>query len=231
MKRTLAILAGLLLAMTACKQQDKNKPSQKPTEHTPTTSPTTPEKGAPGEPGMHNKGDTRDQATPSTGDRMEKDSAGTPKSDPPGDPPGDKPTMGERPGTGDTSSIDTQPIKTYSFADRSQMATDMKQKLDGLDAKIAQLQAKGDAKSQRVLDDVKTKRDQLSKQIDQIDQQTAANWDDFQKRVSRNFQATEKEVDVALKGTGKQGQTGSLQPGEGDEPSNQQPKTEQGGEG
>ena len=90
--------------------------------------------------------------------------------------------------------------QTYSYDQRDSMASDLRSRLDAVDAKIAQLDERTDAKSKRAVTDLRQKRDTLAKQIEGISQQQQATWETFQSKLSMQVRQLEVQTDDALKG-------------------------------
>jgi hypothetical protein len=196
MKKTLGVLAGILLAMTACKNtgdRDRDRgTSSKPVERS--TTPTTPDKSTTPTPAP-----TPDQGTSgSVGGGTSGSTMGQGTSQDQGTPQGAPGTSGDQ-GTAMNAPGQQGGVVSYTFEQKDQMASNMKSRLDAIDSKLTQLDAKSDesAKAQAKL--LHQRRDQISRQVDSIPDQTQAGWTDFQKRVSNSVSKLEHDVDTATK--------------------------------
>jgi septal ring factor EnvC (AmiA/AmiB activator) len=74
-----------------------------------------------------------------------------------------------------------------------------RERLAKIDAKIAQLDAKGDEKSKKAAADLRVRRDQAAAKLNDIGNRTEANWGEFKTDVDRDLTQFEKDVDDATR--------------------------------
>jgi septal ring factor EnvC (AmiA/AmiB activator) len=67
-----------------------------------------------------------------------------------------------------------------------------------IDARINELEAKGDEKSKKAAADLRLQRNQMSAKLEMAGQRTEANWEEFKTDVDREFTEFEKSVDRAF---------------------------------
>ena len=83
-------------------------------------------------------------------------------------------------------------------AERDEFVRINREKLATIDARIAELEAKGDAKSKQLAADLKVRRNELSAKIDRAQDRTSANWAEFKADVDRTYEGLKKDIDDAL---------------------------------
>jgi chromosome segregation ATPase len=73
-----------------------------------------------------------------------------------------------------------------------------RERLAKIDAKIAQLEAKGTEASRKAAADLRVRRDQAAAKLNDIGTRTESNWDSFKAEINRDLDQFEKDVDEAL---------------------------------
>ena len=81
---------------------------------------------------------------------------------------------------------------------RTEYERSVRERLTKIDARIAQLEAKGDAKSKQAAADLRTKRNEASAKLDRIGERTESNWEEFKADTNRTMDQVEKDLDDAL---------------------------------
>jgi chromosome segregation ATPase len=82
---------------------------------------------------------------------------------------------------------------------RAEFETAVNTRIAALDAKITELEKRGDEKSRQLAADFRTRRDQAKTKLATIGEKTSDTWDAFKADVSSGWDQLEKDVNDALK--------------------------------
>jgi hypothetical protein len=82
-------------------------------------------------------------------------------------------------------------MQAYDFSQRDAMARDLRTRLDAIDARIAQLATRPEGKDR--VDQLRTRRDQLAKRVDAINDQNERDWVQFRTQVQRDLMNLERD--------------------------------------
>jgi hypothetical protein len=89
--------------------------------------------------------------------------------------------------------------ETELAAARTLFEATAKDRYAKLEARIAELDAKADAKSKETAAALRARRDQLKTDLNKIGTQSSSVWNNFKNNVNSTFDTLEKDVDNALK--------------------------------
>jgi septal ring factor EnvC (AmiA/AmiB activator) len=92
-----------------------------------------------------------------------------------------------------------QQAKIDLSAARADFERTARERLTKIDTKIAELEAKGDAKSKQSAADLRVRRDQAAAKLNDINNKTQDNWEAYKSDVSKDMDSFEADVDKALK--------------------------------
>lgn len=81
---------------------------------------------------------------------------------------------------------------------RTTYETHSRERLSRIDAKIRELEARGEAAASKAAAELRVRRDQLSSRLQTVGQQAKAGWDQFEADMSRSFDELERDLDAAF---------------------------------
>lgn len=81
---------------------------------------------------------------------------------------------------------------------RERYSVAAKQRLENIDNRIRQLEARGDAAAKDAAARLRARRDQIANRLSAVGAQAEAGWDNFKKDVDDGFEKLEKDIDDAL---------------------------------
>jgi hypothetical protein len=81
---------------------------------------------------------------------------------------------------------------------RERFSVAAKQRIENIDKRLGELEARGDAAAKGAAAKLRTQRDQIANRLSAVGTQAEAGWDNFKKDVEDNFDKLEKDIDDAL---------------------------------
>lgn len=73
-----------------------------------------------------------------------------------------------------------------------------RERLSRIDARIRELESRGEAKGREMIPELRAKRDEAARELDEIGRETKAGWDRFESDVSRRFDEIDRNLDARL---------------------------------
>lgn len=81
---------------------------------------------------------------------------------------------------------------------RNTFDTHARERLSRIDARIRELEARGETKGRQMLPELRAKRDEAARELAEIGRETKAGWDRFESDLSRRLDEIERELDARL---------------------------------
>ena len=92
---------------------------------------------------------------------------------------------------------DVKQAEAQLAAARADYTAAMSRQLERIDARIAELDAKGDAKSRETAERLRKHRDQFAARLERLEQEPPAKWEHLKDETDEQMQQLQKEADEA----------------------------------